>query len=52
MNIKENDLYKIEGGAINAALLSAVARLIATVLDWGRAIGTSFYRYKSGKACR
>ena len=45
-------LIKIEGGALNASLLSAVSRLITTILDWGRAIGTSYYRYKNNKACR
>ena len=52
MIIEEKNLYKIKGGAINATLLSAISRLITTVLDFGRAIGTSFYRYKSGNACR
>lgn len=51
MIITNNELKRIQGG-LNAALLSAVARIITTVLDWGRAIGTSFYRYKYGKACR
>lgn len=52
MMIDEYSLIKVEGGAINATLLSAVSRLINTILDWGRAIGTSYYRYKNNKACR
>ena len=52
MIIKNDVLAKIEGGSINATLLSAVARLITTVLDWGRALGSSIYRYKSGNACK
>ena len=52
MTLDNKILVTIEGGSINASLLSAVSRLINTVLDWGRAIGSSFYRYKSGNACR
>ena len=52
MIIDNSGLLRIEGGAINATFLSAVSRLITTVLDWGRAVGTAYYRYKSGNACR
>ena len=52
MLLDSTRLIKIEGGAINATLLSSISRLITTLLDWGRAVGTAYYRYKYGKACR
>ena len=54
MKIDIDEMMEIEGGAltITATLLNAVSRLISTVLEWGRMIGSSLYRYTSRNYCR
>ncbi len=53
MELKNEELSTIYGGAIsiNATFLNAASRLITTILDLGRAIGSSIRRYKTGKYC-
>ena len=52
MLLDNEKLVSVEGGAINATLLSSISRLITTLLDLGRTVGTAYYRYKYGNACR
>ena len=51
--LSNQELIKIEGGAttISGTLLNAVAKLITTVLDIGRAIGSAISMIKSGNKC-
>ena len=48
---KEELLSLIGGSAISSPLLNAISKLITTLLDWGRAIGSSISRYKNGNYC-
>lgn len=52
MSLNKETLENIYGGGFSSTLLNAVSRLITTVLDWGRTIGSTIYRYKSGNVCR
>ncbi len=51
MQLNETELYKIKGGGISTTLLNSVARLITTVLDLGRTVGTSIRRIYSKNYC-
>ena len=49
----DKELYKIIGGAsiFSATLVSAVARLIDTVMEAGRVLGTAVHMMINGKSC-
>jgi len=48
----EVELKKIVGGAsISSTMLNAIARLINTMLELGRSVGTAIARSRSGKMC-
>ena len=50
MLLTELELIDIKGGAssgITSTFLNSVARLITTILDLGRTIGSSIARYKT-----
>lgn len=52
--ITEEELIQITGGATNfftATFLNAVARCINSIMDVGRAIGSSLARLKNGNLC-
>lgn len=54
MKLTECELQGVKGGAssgITSTFLNSVARLITTILDLGRTIGSSIARYKSGNYC-
>lgn len=51
MKLKETELYEIKGGAITATLFNSIARLINTVLDLGRTVGSSIRRIYSKNYC-
>lgn len=52
MILKNTELMKIEGGAtISGTLLNAIAKLISTVYDIGRAIGSAINMSKNGSKC-
>ena len=53
MTLDNKKLLTVTGGAttISGTLLSAVAKLITTVLDVGRAIGSAISMAKSGNKC-
>lgn len=52
MELTDKELYEIKGGAaITSTFLNSVARLITTILDFGRTIGSSIARYKNKKYC-
>lgn len=52
MVLTDNELLFIKGGAVSSTFLNAISRLITTVLDLGRTIGSTIYRYKTGNYCR
>ena len=46
------DWWEISGGAdFNGNLLNALSRLVNTILELGRALGSSLRRSRSGKSC-
>lgn len=49
MKLKEVELYEIKGGGVTATFLNSVARIISTVLDLGRTVGSSIRRIYSVK---
>lgn len=52
MILNNNKLLTIEGGAsISGTLLNSIAKLINTIFDVGRAIGTAISMSTSGKKC-
>ncbi|MCI8498334.1 MAG: hypothetical protein HFG33_02940 [Bacilli bacterium] len=54
MLLTELELIDIKGGAssgITSTFLNSVARLITTILDLGRTIGSSIARYKTKNYC-
>lgn len=52
MILKEEEMFKIIGGInISGTLLNAIAKLINTIFDVGRAIGSALSMARSGKKC-
>lgn len=53
MILKDNELLKLNGGAvnINSTFLNAVARVVTTILDLGRTIGSAINRIKNQNYC-
>jgi len=50
--ISEIELYQIKGGFnITGAILSSFSRLIETIYNIGRNLGTSIYMLKNKKKC-
>lgn len=51
MKLEKNELAQINGGAVSAAMLNAIARFVNTVYDIGYAIGSSLKSLFSKKTC-
>lgn len=51
MKLKETELYQIKGGAITLSYLNSVARIINTIMDLGRTVGTAIRRLYSKNYC-
>ncbi len=51
MKLSEYELSNLQGGAITAALLNSVARVLNTVLELGRTVGSSIRRIYSKNYC-
>lgn len=49
--LTNNQKCGIIGGAITTTILNSFARLISTVYDLGRAVGSTIRRASSGKSC-
>jgi hypothetical protein len=45
------DMLSVKGGTINGTVLNAISRIFTTVLEIGRAIGSSISIAKSGNKC-
>ena len=52
-NLKKEELLNIYGGSnlLTATFLNAIARCIESILEVGRAIGSSLARLSSGNVC-
>lgn len=51
MILTNAELVNISGGAITATFLNSLSRLISTVIDFGRQVGSSLRRIIGGKMC-
>ncbi len=51
MKLDNEILIKINGGGITATWLNAFARVISTVIEVGRMIGSSFRRISTKNYC-
>ena len=53
MNLDTKTLLEIKGGAINinSTFLNSLARVISTIVDLGRKIGSSISRIKNKNYC-
>ena len=52
MKLGDDYLLTIKGGTITSTMLNAVSRLITTILELGRTIGSSIYRYRKKDYCK
>jgi hypothetical protein len=56
MELRNEEMFNIVGGATSSSITSswinAVARLISTVLDIGKTIGSAIYRAQNKNYCR
>lgn len=50
--LSSEELMNIKGGAITAALLNSISRIIDTLLNLGQIVGSSLRRSLSKKACK
>ena len=49
MKLKENELILIMGGALNGTLINSIVRLINSLIETGRMVGSSIRRIVSNK---
>lgn len=49
--MKDYELTKIKGGALNASLLNAISRGVEVVYKLGRSLGSTIKMLISGKRC-
>lgn len=51
MIISENECKKIKAGSITGTLISAVTKVVSSIFDIGRALGSSIRRLTSKSSC-
>jgi len=51
MILSKEELKSVKAGSISGTLLSAVTKVINSILDIGRALGSSLRRLTSGQSC-
>lgn len=51
MNLSKNELIYVTGGGISSSMINSITKLITTLMDLGRAIGSALRYAKSGKKC-
>ncbi len=51
MILKKQELLKIEGGAISAALLNGIIKGFEGLFNLGRSLGTSLRRLMTKRSC-
>lgn len=49
--LTNKEKFNITGGAITTTILNSIARLISTVYDLGRAVGSTLRRASTGNSC-
>lgn len=49
--LRDDELKNIEGGAITASWISAIAKGINSILDLGRSLGSAIRRIQTGRLC-
>ena len=50
--LTNNELRNVVGGfSLSASLLTAAAKLIETIMDAGRTLGTVVNMFKNGRSC-
>jgi len=53
VDIKENDIYFIEGGlSISGTLINSLTGGIKIILELGRSLGSAIRRGSNGKMCK
>lgn len=51
MIIEKNELINVTGGGFSATLLNALSRAAENIYNFGRSIGSSIRRIRSGRMC-
>lgn len=51
MKLEKSELAQINGGAVSATMLNAIARFVNTVYDIGYAIGSSLKNFFNRNYC-
>lgn len=51
MKLENKELVNITGGAITSAMITSVVRLISTVIDFGKMVGSSIRRATTKNYC-
>lgn len=51
MILDDYEIANVTGGAITATFLNSLARIITTILDLGRSVGSAISRYKFKNYC-
>lgn len=49
--MKKDELEEIVGGAISGNFLNYLTKLITTIFDIGKSIGSAINYFKNGKTC-
>lgn len=52
MALNNKELVNVTGGAISAALINSIVNGFYKLLDFGRTVGSTIRRGRSGQACR
>jgi predicted nucleic acid-binding Zn ribbon protein len=51
LELNKEEKLQVNGGALTSSMLNAIARLVSTIYDLGRAVGSSIRRASSGNTC-
>ena len=51
MKLDKQELLKISGGAVSAALINAIAKGIALLMELGKSLGSTIRRVTTNKPC-
>ncbi len=51
MKLENAQLIKVTGGAITSSMLNAVSRIIESIMDVGRSLGTAIRMIYSNRTC-
>ena len=51
MKLKNEELIMIMGGAVTASFITSCIKIFTTIIDFGRKVGSSLRRIKTGSYC-